>query len=321
LLTYIARRLLLTIPAMLGVCTLLFFALHAAPGSPEDHFIHPDFPPDIADTMRENLGLDQPVVVQYGKWLGALLRLDFGRSFFQQRPVLEILGEAVPNTVALCGVSLVLIFGLGIFAGVVSAVWRGKLLDGVITVGTLLLYSIPGFWLALMLVLLLAYKFPILPATGMTSTGAEYMTTGAQLWDRLLHLILPAVALGVAPAAAVARYVRASMLDVLGQDYIRTARAKGLSESRVVLGHALRNAMLPMVTLLGLYVPFLFSGSVLIETIFGWPGMGQLIVRSIQQQDFPVVLGNAVLFTFAVIGGNLLADLLYAFVDPRIRVQ
>ncbi len=321
MLGYVTRRTLLALPATLGVCTVLFFALHAAPGSPEDHFIHPDFPPDVADHMRHNLGLDQPLPVQYGKWLVSLLRLDFGHSFFQQRPVLEILGEALPNTLVLCGVSLVLIFALGVLAGVISAVWRGTLVDAVVTVGTLVLYSVPAFWLALMLVLLLAYRFPLLPATGMTGVGAEYLAPGAQLWDRLLHLILPAVALGVAPAAGVARYVRASMLEALGQDYVRTARAKGLSEARVVLVHALRNAMLPMVTLLGLYVPFLFSGSVLIETIFAWPGMGQLIVRSIENQDFPVVLGNAVLFTFAVIGGNLLADVLYALVDPRIRVR
>ncbi len=321
MLTYIVRRLLLAIPTTLGVCTLLFFALHAAPGSPADHFINPDMPPEIRDTMERNLGLDQPLVVQYFKWLGSMAQLDFGRSFFQQRPVLEILLEAMPNTLVLCGFSLLLIFGLGITLGVVSAVWRGSVWETISTVVSLLLYSMPGFWLALMLLLLLAYKFPIFPSSGASGIMASNLSGAGQLWDRLMHLVLPSLALGVAPAAGVARYMRASMLEVLSQEYIRGARARGLSEARVVGRHALRNAMLPIVTLLGLYLPFLLSGAVLIETIFGWPGMGQLIFNAIRQQDFPIVLGNTVLFTFAVIGGNLLADVLYAFVDPRIRYR
>ncbi len=321
MLTTIVRRLLLAVPTAWGVCTILFFALHLAPGSPADHFISPDMPPDIRDLMEHNLGLDRPVLVQYGRWLGAMARLDFGRSFFQQRPVLEILLEVVPNTLVLTGVSLLAIFGLGVPLGVLSAVRRGTFWDGAVTVVSLVLYSVPAFWLALMLILGLAYLFPILPSSGMTSTGYEFMGPGEQLWDRVRHLVLPALALGVAPAAGVARYMRSSMLEVLGSDHVLGARARGLSGTRVVLRHALRNAMLPIVTLIGLSLPFLFSGAVLVETIFGWPGMGQLIVAAIFQQDFPVVLGNTVLFTFVVIGSNLLADLVYAWVDPRVRLS
>ncbi len=319
MLSYAARRLLLAIPTTLGVCTLLFFALHAAPGDPADRFLDPSSPTDIREAMSHTLGLDQPLGVQYLRWLGALLRLDFGHSFHQGRPVLTILLEAMPNTLVLCGTALVLMFGLGTLLGVVSALRRGSALDGALTLGSLVVYSVPGFWLAMMLILLLAYAFPIFPASSVTSIGHESLGVGGQLWDRILHLVLPAIALGVAPAAGVARYVRAAMIEALEQDFVRAARARGLGATRVVLLHALRNAALPLVTLLGLYLPFLFGGSVLIESVFGWPGMGRLIVDAIRQQDFPVVLGNAVLYTFAVIGGNLLADLLYAAVDPRTR--
>jgi len=319
MLTFAARRVLVAVPTTLGVCTVLFFALHLAPGDPADRFLDPEFPTDIREVMSRNLGLDQPVPVQYLRWLSALLRLDLGHSFHQGRPVSTILAEAIPNTAVLCGTALVLMFGIGTAIGVVSALRKGSLVDGALTLTSLVLYSIPGFWLALMAILLFAYAFPILPASSVTSVGYEFLGPWAKLWDRALHLVLPALALGVAPSAGVARYVRAAMVEALGADFVRAARARGLSSVRVVLRHALRNAALPLVTLLGLYLPYLFGGSVLIETVFGWPGMGRLMVDAIGQQDFPVVLGGGVLYTFAVIGGNLLADLLYAAVDPRTR--
>ena len=320
MLTYAGRRLLLAVPTVLGVCTLLFFALHAAPGDPAVRFLDPRFPTDVRDAMSHNLGLDRPLGIQYVRWLGALIRLDFGHSFDQGRPVLVILGEAIPNTLVLCATALVLVFTLGIALGVVSALRRGTALDTGLTLGSLALYSVPGFWLALMLIMVFAYVLPVLPATGVVSWDHDLMPWYGRLWDRVSHLILPAIALGVAPAAGVARYVRAAMIEALAQDYVRAARARGLSPARVVLGHALRNAALPLVTLLGLYLPFLLGGSVLVETIFAWPGMGALMYGAIDGQDFPVVLGCGVLYTLAVVAGNLLADLLYAAVDPRVRL-
>jgi len=315
----VVRRLLIAVPTTLGVVTVLFFALHLAPGSPADRFVDPEMGIDLRETMERKLGLDQPLGVQYVKWLGAMTRLDFGYSFFEQRPVLQVLADALPNTLLLCGVALVLVFGLGIAAGVASAVAHRSRWGVVLDLPVMVLYAVPGFLLALLLLLLFAYHWPLLPASGPHGIDYHDLPAMDRIWERLRHLLLPAIALSVAPAAGVARYVRTAMLEALAQPYVRAARARGLSETRVVVRHALRNALLPLVTLLGLYLPFLLGGTVLIESVFGWPGMGKLIVDAIGSQDFPVVLGNAVLYTFAVIGGNLLADLLYLVVDPRTR--
>jgi len=273
------------------------------------------------------LGLDQPLRIQYFKWLSAFLRGDFGYSFGQMRPISEILPEVLWNTLQLTLISLVIIFVLGMLIGIVQAVRQYSLADNVLTFLALFFYSMPSFWLALMLILLFSLKaaqwgLPTwlqFPAAQMMSVGAEYLPPGAQLVDRLEHLFLPAVALGIGSAAGVARYMRGSMLEVIHQDFIRTARAKGLSERTVIFKHALRNALIPIVTLLGLYLPFLLSGAVLVETIFSWPGMGRLIVDAIFQRDYPLVMATSFVISAIVIFGNLISDVLYAVVDPRIR--
>jgi peptide/nickel transport system permease protein len=326
-LSYLLRRLIGAIPLLLGILTLIFFIIHLAPGDPTARYFSPNVSPEVVEQMRRNLGLDQPLHIQYFRWLGSFLRGDFGYSFGQMRPIGEILPEVLWNTIQLMLVSVVLIFVIGMLIGIVQAVRQYSVLDNVLTFLALFFYSMPSFWFALMLILLFSLKatqwgFPEwlrLPASGMTEVGYEFLPAGAKLADRLQHMILPAIALGIGNAAGVARYMRGSMLEVINQDYIRTARAKGLSERVVVFKHALRNAMIPIITLLGLYLPILLSGSVLVETIFAWPGMGRVIVEAIFQRDYPLVMATSFIAAALVVVGNLLADVLYAVVDPRIR--
>ena len=322
---YLIRRVLGAIPLLLGILTLIFFIIHIAPGDPTARFVNPNVSPRVIEQMRHNLGLDQPLHIQYFKWLWAFIRGDFGYSFGLQQPIREVLPGILWNTLQLTLVSLVLIFVVGMLIGIVQAVRQYSLADNVLSFVALFFYSMPSFWFALMLILVFSLKasqsgwFFQFPASGMTSVGYEYLSAGGKLADRFKHLFLPALALGIGNAAGVARYMRGSMLEVIHQDYIRTARAKGLSPSRVIFKHALRNALIPIITLLGLYLPILLSGSVLVETIFGWPGMGRLIVDAIFQRDYPLIMATSFVAAAMVVFGNLLADVLYAVVDPRIR--
>jgi peptide/nickel transport system permease protein len=326
-LSYLLRRIVGAIPLLLGILTIIFFLIHLAPGDPTARYFNPNVSPEVIEQMRRNLGLDQPLHIQYFRWLGSFLRGEFGYSFGQMRPISEILPTVLWNTVQLMIVSIVVIFALGMLIGIIQAVRQYSATDNVLTFFALFFYSMPSFWLALMLILIFSLKasqwgWPlVLPASQMTSVGYEFMGAGEKILDRLQHLILPATALGIGGAAGIARYMRGSMLEVIHQDYIRTARAKGLSERTVVFKHALRNALIPIVTLLGLYLPYLISGAVLVETIFAWPGMGRLIVEAIFQRDYPLVMATSFVAAALVVLGNLLADVLYAVVDPRIRVE
>jgi peptide/nickel transport system permease protein len=322
---YIIRRLLGAIPLLLGVATLIFFVLALAPGDPTASYFNPNMPAEVLEQIRHNFGLDQPIYIRYFKWLGAFLTGNFGYSFAQSRPVSQILLDAMPNTLILCGISLVLVFVLGILAGVVQAVKQHSFIDGFLSVGSLFFYSMPPFWLALMIMLIFSLQahqgnWPIaFPSTGITDVNYEFFSTAAKLKDRIMHLALPVTTLTLALAAGVSRYTRGQMLEVIRQDYIRTARAKGLPERRVIMKHALRNSLIPVVTLLGLYLPLLFSGAVFVEVIYAWPGMGRVIVDAIFQRDYPVVMATSFLFAVMVVLGSLVADILYAVVDPRIR--
>jgi peptide/nickel transport system permease protein len=322
---FILKRLLGAIPLLLGIATIIFFVLNLAPGDPTTFYFNPNVPPEIIEQLRRNLGLDQPLYIQYFKWLTSFFRGDFGYSLAQSRPVADVVFEALPNTLMLTGTALVLVFLIGMFIGVLQAVRQYSIFDSTSSVVSLFFYSMPSFWLALMLVLIFSLKahtwgWPIaLPATGITSVDYEFMGTGEKIMDRISHLILPVGTLTLALAAGVARYMRGQMLEVIRQDYIRTARAKGLAERTVIMKHALRNSMLPVITLLGLYLPFLFSGTIFIEYIFAWPGMGRIIVDAIFQRDYPLVMATSFIFAVIVVVGNLLADVLYAVADPRIR--
>jgi peptide/nickel transport system permease protein len=325
--TYLLRRLVGAIPLLLGILTLIFFIIHIAPGDPTARYFNPNVAPEVIEQMRRNLGLDQPLHIQYFRWLSSFARGDFGHSFGQMRPISDILPTVLWNTVQLMVVAVVMIFVLGMLIGILQAVRQYSVADNILTFFALFFYSMPSFWLALMLMLIFSLKASQwgwavqFPASQMTSVGYEFLSAGEQLRDRLAHMVLPAIALGVGGAAGIARYMRGSMLEVIHQDYIRTARAKGLSERTVIFKHALRNALIPIVTLLGLYLPYLLSGSVLIESIFAWPGMGRLIVEAIFQRDYPLVMATSFIAAGLVVIGNLLADVMYALVDPRIRTE
>jgi len=305
LLVYGLKRALAAIPLALGVATILFFVLHLAPGDPASAYFGGRPPPEVLEAIRHRLGLDQPLLVQYGRWLLSLFRGDFG--------------------LLLAGSALLLAFVTGIVLGVTQAVRQHSMLDHLLGGMSVFFYALPSFWLALMLILFFnvmasAWGWPIVfPASGSVSINSDLMGPLEQLWDRILHMALPVLSLTLVLAAGIARYVRGSMLEVLNQDYIRTGRAKGLPESRLLYKHALRNALIPVVTLFGLYFPFLLGGTVFVEHVFALPGMGKLVVDAIGTRDYPVVLAGSFLFAGMVVVGNLLADLLYALVDPRIR--
>ncbi len=342
---YGLRKILLAIPLVLGVVTLVFILLELAPGDASTKFLNPDFPPEVKQMVIEKYGLDKPAFTRYLIMMGNLLVLDFGRSITAERPVWDLVADALPNTVLLSGVTLMVAYPLGIVMGIIQAVRQNRPTDTLISVVSLTFYSMPSFWFAMMLQLFVAYYFSswimdgieagTLPAflsvlnfdvTGMNSNEIQMaMAIGDEVswleWagDVAHHLLLPGVAMGMAGSAGAARYMRSSLLEVIRQDYIRTARAKGLSERVVILKHAMRNALLPIITLMGLSIPFMFSGSVLVEKVFSWPGMGQLIVQSIFDQDTPTIIACFFVSTLLVVAGNIIADISYAMVDPRIR--
>jgi peptide/nickel transport system permease protein len=323
---FLIRRLLAAVPLVLGIATIVFFVLTLAPGDPVSFLAGPNVTPEVLDQLRRNMGLDQPIYVRYGQWMWSLLHGDLGISLSRNQPVRDIILDILPNTLLLSFCALVIAFATGVLTGVLQAVRHNRPTDGLLSVVGLFFYSMPSFWLALMLILIFSlgarnvWHWPIwFPASGMTSVDYASLGPLEQVKDRIMHLVLPSVSLALVLAAGIARYARGSMLEVIRQDYIRTARSKGLSEVRVILKHALRNALIPVVTLFGLYLPFLLSGTVLIETVFAWPGMGRLVVNAIFQRDYPVVMASTLVFALMVVVGNLIADLLYALVDPRIR--
>ena len=323
---FLLRRLFQAVPLILGIATLVFFLLSLAPGDAVSFLVSPNITPEALEQIRRNMGLDQPVHIRYLRWMGSMLTGDFGISLSRNEPVLDIILEILPNTLVLSLAAIVVAFAGGILIGVFQAVRQNRFADSALSVVGLFFYSMPSFWLALMLILVFSlgarnlWGWPIwFPASGMTSVEYPFMSPGEQLRDRLAHLVLPALSLALVLAAGIARYMRASMLEVIRQDYVRTARSKGLSEFRVIARHALPNGLIPIVTLLGLYLPTFFSGAVLIETVFAWPGMGRLVVDAIFQRDYPVVMAGTFIFAVMVVAGNLIADMLYALVDPRIR--
>lgn len=316
---YIAKRIVTAIPMLWLGLTLTFFIMHLAPGDPTDKYVSPNFDPAVKQHMMQKFGLDQPLYVQYWRWLSSFVQGDFGMSFDRARPVRQVIGPALGNTLILSSLALIVSLTTGVLLGIISAIKRGSGGDDVLTVGSLFLYSMPGFWLGLMLILLFSRILGWLPTSGITSTNYEYMGLGKQILDRLVHLILPVFVLAATSTASTMRYMRGSMLEILQQDFIRTARAKGLPERTVILKHAVRNALSPVITLFGLSVPYIFSGAVIIEIVFAWNGMGRVMVDSIFQRDYPVIIaGTAIIFAMVLLG-NLLADVLYGVVDPRVR--
>ncbi len=296
---YIGRRLLQLVPLLIGISLISFLVMHLAPGDPTALFIDPNVKPEELARVRANWGLDQPVYVQYGLWLKNACLLDFGQSYTTGQPVIYEIGQRLPYTLLLMVPAFLLTLLITIPLGVISAVKKGSWFDNTVTFLTFAGMALPTFWLGLMLMLLFSVKLHWFPAVG--------------------NLILPLLTMTIGGLAGLTRYQRSAMLEVLGQDFIRTARAKGLPERTVIFKHALRNALIPVVTILGLSLPDLFGGAFIIETIFAWPGMGRLGVQSIFQRDYPVIMGVVMFSALLIVIGNLLADIGYSLVDPRIR--
>ncbi len=319
---YMVRRLLQAIPLLFFISLLTFAIVEIAPGDAAQMYIDPNKGTDPAyiERVRQSLGLEQPVYVRYAEWLVRTLSGDLGYSFRTRRPVTLEVGDRLPNTLLLGTISLVLSFMIAIPIGVISALKRYTLLDYVLSTLALAGISIPIFWVALLLIQIFAIQFGWLPASGMRSVRETYTGWRAAL-DVLEHMILPVITLSVAQIAGWSRYQRSALLEVLGQDYIRTAQGKGLSQRRVITIHALRNSLIPMVTLIGISVPTVVTGAFITETIFSWPGIGRLGVDAVSGRDYPVIMAVTMLSALMIIVGNLLADLAYAWVDPRIRYE
>lgn len=322
MLKFVSKRLLLSLPILLGITVITFGIIHLTPGGfTSVHMdMNPNVSPDSIAQLQALYGLDQPVAVQYARWLGRLARLDFGRSFLDQRPVLDKIIDRLPATLLLSGLSLLLIFGLAIPLGVYAAMHHNQRADRVLTVATFVGYSLPTFWLALLCMLLFGVVLGWLPISGLRSVNHDLMAPMEKFLDYLAHLILPVFISAFGGLASISRYTRSNMLEVIRQDYIRTARAKGLPRARVYYVHALKNALLPVITIIGLALPGLIGGSFIFETIFSWPGMGRLAYESAMNFDYPTIMGVAVIGAGLTLLGNILADVLYAAADPRIRV-
>lgn len=330
MLKYIARRLLHLIPVMLIITIVIFVIIEQMPGDPVNAYlgIGSEVSVEQQQQIREQLGLDQPGYIRYLKWLGRTLKGDFGRSLKYRKPVDEIIGTYVWNSFILNVVAMTLAFAIAIPVGIRSAVKKYGLFDNFWTVFSLTGVSMPSFFFALLLVFYIAIPSKdwafTLPLNGMRTVilaAKGYPSKWAEILDILKHMILPVTVLTISSLASLTRYVRNSVVEVINQDYIRTARSKGLSEKVVIYKHAFRNALLPIVTLLGLYIPGLFGGSILLETVFIWPGIGNILYTSILDRDYSMLMAANVFYAVLMLAGNLLADVSYALVDPRVKVQ
>jgi len=319
---YLTKRLLMMIPLLFGITLITFGVIHIAPGEPVEMQIamNPKVTAEGRERLRKFYGLDKPLYVQYAVWVKKLAMLDFGRSFApDNRPVVDKIAERIPVTLSLNIIALIIEFGLAVPIGILAAIRRDTIFDKGMTVFVFIGFAVPTFWLALLLMYLFGVKLGWLPISGLHSMGSESFGAIGWFWDLIKHLLLPVSVAAFGSLAGLSRYMRSTMIEVISQDYITTARAKGLPERAVILRHALRNALLPVITLLGLSVPGLIGGSVIFETIFAIPGMGQLFYGGVMARDYPLVMGILVIGAGLTLIGNLLADVGYAVADPRIR--
>ena len=324
MLRYTIKRLIFMIPLLLGITIICFFVMRLAPGSPTD--LQTQMNPKSSVEMKERLKtlyeLDKPIHVQYWSWLKKISRGDLGTSFSSDlRPVTAKIMERLPITIILEFLSLLIIIGVAIPIGVLSAVHQDSLFDKITGVFVFIGFAVPTFWLALLLMIFFGIQLGWLPISGLRSLNYEYLTPWMQFVDLAKHLVLPVFISAFGGLAGLSRYMRANMLEVIRQDYIMTARAKGLSERDVIYKHALRNALLPAITILGLSIPGLIGGSVIFETIFAIPGMGQLFYMAVMARDYPTVMGILLIGAILTLLGNLIADVSYAVADPRIRLS
>jgi len=323
-LRYIIKRTLFMIPLLLGITVICFFVMHLAPGSPTD--LQTEMNPKASAEMKERLRtmyeLDKPIHVQYASWLTKISQGDLGTSFStDHRPVADKIMERLPVTILINLLSLFIIIAVAIPLGVLSAVHKDSWFDKATTVFVFIGFAVPTFWLALLLMIYFGSHLNWLPISGLRSLNYEYLSATDRLMDVVKHLVLPVFVSAFGGLAGLSRYMRANMLEVIQQDYMMTARAKGLSERDVIYKHALRNALLPAITILGLSIPGLIGGSVIFETIFAIPGMGQLFYMSVMARDYPTIMGILLIGAILTLAGNLIADVSYAVADPRIRIS
>ncbi len=314
---YLIRRLFQMIPLMIGISILIFFLIQAAPGGPETVFLASGRFVDLSiiEAYKAKLGLDQPVYIQYIKWIGAAVRGDLGYSYFSSRPVFDMIIERLPATFELMMISYVIAAVVAIPLGIYSAIRQYSFLDYAATTLSFLGIAMPVFWFGLILQLVFSVYLGWLPTAGRETVGS------ASLWDQLRHLILPAFVLSLRYIAGWSRYMRTTMANVIRSDYIRTARAKGMSERTVLIKHAIKNALIPVVSVMALDLSGLFSGAVITETIFAWPGIGRLFIQSMDNRDYPLLMGILLMGSFMVVFFNLLADVVYKWLDPRITLE
>jgi peptide/nickel transport system permease protein len=315
---YLLRRLLISIPVLIGITIAMYAIVNLAPGDPVTALLNPEqmsnLGPEWVEEQRQALGLNDPLPLRYLKWLGETVQGNLGYSTVDRQPVAETIGDRIWPTLKLMLTVIVISVVAGITLGVLSALKQHTFFDYLMTFLGFLTVSIPGFFLGLILIYVFALRLDWLPATGMYTLGQPRSFT-----DDLAHIIMPATVLGLAQAAPIMRYTRASLLDTIGQDYVTVARAKGLKESRIVVGHSLRNALIPIITIVALNVPSLLGGTVVIEQVFAWPGMGTLAISSVTGRDYNVLMGINLIVAIMILLSNLLADVIYAFADPRIK--
>jgi peptide/nickel transport system permease protein len=324
MLRYLLKRLSILIPTFIGITLVCFAVIHLAPGEPTamQAELNPDISKQAIERMKTHYGLDKPLHEQYILWMKNLAKLDFGKSISSdERPVWDKIKERLPITIYINIAALLIEFLLAIPLGILSAVRRGSIYDRTVTVIVFIGFSIPGFWLALLCMDFFGVRLGLLPVSGVFSPDFSQLGAVGKIWDVTKHLMLPVLISAFGSLAGLSRYMRSSMLEIVRQDYILTARAKGLSEFAVIYKHAMRNAMLPVITILGLSVPGLIGGSVIFESIFAIPGLGQLFYQAIMMRDYNMIMGSLTIGAILTLLGNLLADLAYSFADPRIRVK
>ncbi|PID79760.1 MAG: peptide permease [Clostridiales bacterium] len=315
---YITRRLLQSIVILFGVTLVIFILIHLAPGDPFIQSMNPNITPELREKMLRDIGYYDPLAVQYFKWLGQALQGNLGYSIKFNKPVIRVIGDYLPNTILLGAISLLLSLLIALPAGIFSSTKRNSVFDYMVTIFTFIGLSIPAFFFGLLLIKWLTYDYNLLPTSGMVSAGM-HLEGAAFIADVAKHIILPTIVLSLLQTATFMRYTRSSMIEVIGEDYIRTARAKGLGEGKVIYKHAFRNALISIITIITLSIPTVFSGAVLTETIFVWPGIGRVNYDAILGRDYPLIMGIMLLMAVIILLSNFLADILYAFADPRIR--
>ena len=317
MLQYILKRLLQAIPLLIGVSIIGFAMMHLAPGGPlAVYTLNPTITAQDIERIKQVFGLDQPLHIQYLKWAYGIFTGNWGYTFFGGRPVLDVILERFPATLLLMGSGMSLAILIGMLIGILGAVRRYSIFDYLATTGAMVALSFPTFWFGLMTIFIFSLKLGWLPSGGMYTLGGE-----EDILDLLRHLILPTVVLALVLVAQWSRYSRSSFLEVIHQDYIRTAKSKGISGGRILFRHAFPNAVAPLIALAGIQLPWLFSGALVTETIFGWPGMGRLFVDALTMKEYPVLMGMVMITAIFVIIGNLLADVVNALIDPRIRLE